>query len=99
MAFQLRDVITLPVTHMLVKRVHAESMALIVHVHMTRAILKSDMSTFSFSFKVAFTDYLPKEEGNSRRFGNIEVAVKQTTEKADHILTVLTIAENKVNSF
>lgn len=48
----MKDVITLPVTHMLVKRVHSESMALIVHVHMTQAILKSDMSTFSFLLRL-----------------------------------------------
>ena len=41
-------------------------------------------------------DYLPKGEGSSKAFGSINVTVKQTTEKADYRLTVLSIADSKV---
>ena len=41
-------------------------------------------------------DYFPKGEGNSKRFGAVDVTIKQITQKADYVLTVLSIAESKV---
>ena len=52
---------------------------------------------FIFLIKADFTDYLPKGEGNSRRFGAFDISIKQVTEKADYILTVLSITESKVS--
>ena len=51
------------------------------------------------SLKAEFVDYLPKGEGSSEAFGCINVTVKQTTEKADYRLTVLSIADSKVGFF
>ena len=42
-------------------------------------------------------DYLPKGQGNSKQFGDINVTVKQITEKADYVLTILNIVEGKVS--
>ena len=42
-------------------------------------------------------DYLPKGQGNSKQFGDINVTVKQITEKADYVLTILSIVEGKVS--
>ncbi|XP_068740581.1 uncharacterized protein [Montipora capricornis] len=47
---------------------------------------------------VDFTEYLPKGIGMSKRFGSIEVTVKQITDKADYTLTVLSIAKTKTES-
>ena len=41
-------------------------------------------------------DYLPKGEGNAKRFGGIDVTVKQIVKKADYTLTTLNIADSKV---
>ena len=42
---------------------------------------------------------MPKGEGNSRQFGAFDISIKQVTEKADYILTVLSITESKVRLF
>ena len=49
-----------------------------------------------FLLKAEFVDYLPKGQGNTKQFGGINVTVKQITEKADYVLTVLSIVEGKV---
>lgn len=41
--------------------------------------------------------YLPKGEGDSKRYGSIDVTVNQITDKGDYIMTVLSIVETKVN--
>ena len=41
-------------------------------------------------------DYLPKGEGNTKTCGGFDVTIKQITEKADYILTVLSLVEAKV---
>jgi len=43
-------------------------------------------------------DYLPKGQGNSKQFGGISVTVKQITEKADYVLTILSIVDGKVRN-
>ena len=43
-------------------------------------------------------DYLPKGQGNSKQFGGISVTVKQITEKADYVLTILSIVDGKVKN-
>ena len=42
-------------------------------------------------------DYLPKGQGNSKQYGGINVTVKQITEKAHYVLTILSIVEGKVS--
>ena len=49
-----------------------------------------------FLLKAEFVDYLPKGQGKSKQFGGINVTVKQITEKADYVLTILSIVEGKV---
>lgn len=50
-----------------------------------------------FLLEADFVDYLPKGQGNSKQFGDINVTVKQITEKADYVLTILSIVERKVS--
>lgn len=50
-----------------------------------------------FLLEADFVDYLPKGQGNSKQFGDINVTVKQITEKADYVLTILSIVEGKVS--
>ena len=43
--------------------------------------------------------YLPEAEGHSMRYGSIDVTVNQITDKGDYVMTVLSIAETKVNKY
>lgn len=42
-------------------------------------------------------NYLPRGEGNTKSFGGIEVTIKQIVKKADYTMTILNVADSKVD--
>ena len=50
-----------------------------------------------FKCQTEFMDYLPRGEGNTKSFGGIEVTIKQVVKKADYTMTILNVADSKVD--